>query len=57
MSWFGRPGVGKVCPLYGLREDGNHMKNTGKRIFVAIVFALLASLPLIVSAGATYSQR
>jgi len=34
-----------------------HMKNTGKRIFVAIIFAVLASLPLIVSAGANYSQR
>lgn len=33
------------------------MKNTGKRIFAAIVFAALASLPLIGSAGVLFSQR
>lgn len=33
------------------------MKNTGKRIFSAIVFAVLASLPVIVLAGQTWSQR
>ncbi len=46
-----------LYPFAGLREDGRVMKNTGKRIFAAIVFALVASLPFIVSAGATYSQR
>ena len=33
------------------------MKNTGKRIFLAIVFALVASLPVVVSAGSHFSQR
>lgn len=33
------------------------MKNTGKRIFAAVVFAVLVSMPVIVSAGMTYSQR
>lgn len=33
------------------------MKNTGKRIFAAIVFAVLASMPALVMAGMTYSQR
>jgi len=45
------------CSIFGQWEDGIHMKNTGKRIFVAIIFAVLASLPLVVSAGAFYSQR
>lgn len=39
------------------REDGNHMKNTGKRIFAAAVFALLASLPFIASAGLSMHSR
>lgn len=33
------------------------MKNTGKRIFATIVFAVLASLPAIVMAGVLSSQR
>lgn len=33
------------------------MKNTGKRIFAAIVFAALVSLPLISLAGVLASQR
>ena len=33
------------------------MKNTGKRIFAAIVFALIAGLPAVVSAGVHFSQR
>lgn len=54
-----REAVGEGCcyPFDGIREDGTHMKNTGKRIFVAVAFTLLASLPLLVSAASTYSQR
>lgn len=33
------------------------MKNTGKRIFAAVAFVLLAGLPFIVSAASVYSQR
>ena len=33
------------------------MKNTGKRIFAAVVFAVLASLPALVMAGAHFSDR
>lgn len=33
------------------------MKNTGKRIFAAVVFAVLLAMPVIVSAGMTASQR
>ena len=33
------------------------MKNTGKRIFAAIVFAVIAGLPAIVTAGVHFSQR
>lgn len=33
------------------------MKNTGKRIFVAVLFAVVASLPLISLAGVLSSQR
>lgn len=33
------------------------MKNTGKRIFAAIVFAIIVSMPAIVSAGVFASQR
>jgi len=33
------------------------MKNTGKRIFAAIVFAAIIAMPVIVSAGMTASQR
>lgn len=39
------------------RKDGSGMKNTGKRIFAAIVFAVLVSLPVIGTAGVLYSQR
>jgi hypothetical protein len=40
-----------------VRRMGNNMKNTGKRIFATIAFALLVSMPLIVSAGVHVSQR
>jgi len=33
------------------------MKNTGKRIFAVLVFSVLASLPLLASAGLHFSQR
>lgn len=33
------------------------MKNTGKRIFAVVAFAVLASLPLLASAGLHWSQR
>lgn len=33
------------------------MKNTGKRIFAAVVFAVLASIPAIALAGVWFSQR
>lgn len=33
------------------------MKNTGKRIFAAIVVAALMSVPLLVSAGSFVSSR
>lgn len=33
------------------------MKNTGKRIFAAIVFAVVVSMPVVVSAGMFASQR
>jgi len=33
------------------------MKNTGKRIFAAVVFAIIVSLPVIGSAGVLFSQR
>ncbi len=33
------------------------MKNTGKRIFAAIVFALILAAPLLVSAGSLSSSR
>lgn len=39
------------------KDRGFIMKNTGKRIFAAIVFAVLASLPAVVLAGMTWSQR
>jgi hypothetical protein len=39
------------------REDGIHMKNTGKRIFFSIVAFGLANLAIVVSAGAFTSQR
>lgn len=33
------------------------MKNTGKRIFAAIVFAALAAVPFLATAGAHVSSR
>lgn len=33
------------------------MKNTGKRIFAAVVFTLLAALPFIASAGVSMHSR
>jgi len=36
---------------------GDLMKNTGKRIFAAVVLSLLVSLPLIAAAGLSVSQR
>lgn len=33
------------------------MKNTGKRILAAVVFAIIASLPLLATAGVNFSQR
>jgi hypothetical protein len=33
------------------------MKNTGRRIFAVLVFAIVASLPLVASAGLHFSQR
>jgi len=33
------------------------MKNTGKRIFAAIVFAALAAMPFIASAGVSMIKR
>ena len=57
-------GVAVRLPSWGFwfrqvepRKDGIGMKNTGKRIFAAIVFAALVSLPLIGSAGVLFSQR
>ena len=38
-------------------EDGIHMKNTGKRIFAAIIVAALATVPFLVSAGSLVSSR
>lgn len=48
--------MARVCErMFG--RMGVQMKNTGKRIFAAVVFAIVASLPLIVTAGASVSQR
>lgn len=33
------------------------MKNTGKRIFASVLFALLVSVPLLATAGQFWSQR
>ena len=51
-GWF----VGGGLCAFVAREDGS-MKNTGKRIFAAVVFLLVVSAPLLVSAGSLYSQR
>ena len=41
----------------GTEEDGNVMKNTGKRIFYAIAFVTLVNLPVLVMAGAAATER
>jgi hypothetical protein len=33
------------------------MKNTGKRIFASVLFAIIVAMPVLVSAGMTASQR
>jgi hypothetical protein len=46
-----------IVPNKALYEGGIQVKNTGKRIFFAVVVAALANAALIVSAGAFASQR
>lgn len=38
-------------------EGWEEMKNTGKRIFAVLVFAVVSSLPLAAMAGVWWSQR
>jgi len=46
-----------VPDLRALVEGGMLMKNTGKRIFFAVVVVAISNLVLLVSAGAFASQR
>lgn len=55
--FFGEPMILGATALAYHREDGIHMKNTGKRIFFTIAAFGLANLAIVVSAGAFTSQR
>ena len=54
---IGEPVIIGARALKVHREDGIHMKNTGKRIFFSIVAFGLANLAIVVSAGAFTAQR
>lgn len=44
-------------PSQGVRKGNGNMKNKARKLVTAMVFAVLASLPLIAMAGMTASQR